>query len=489
MRRAVERAELRRRAVPDVRPLRDAGLAVLLEAGFAVLRDVDFAVLRDAGLAVLRDAGLDAEERLAVPRFAVVERLPVEELLLAAELRAPPPAFRVLLACLFGALPLRLDPVVRFDELDFGCGILLAPLQCDERREATGKRIQCVRAVMTAEVAKNTHRDAERDAASAALDRLLEHVMTTVQADRSLLLLRDERRPGTTVAAAGAGYDPSPIGRRFALDRGMAGEVLRTGEPVIVADYAELDRRIDFGCSRRPYAAMAAPVVTGGVVVGIVAAVGCTAGWQPGAEECEVLSNGAELLGRALPALGARTPVSRRVAELHAELAAHDDDTGTHCEEVGDLARAVAPAVGLDRAAVDELDLAAQLHDLGKTDVPISILRKRGPLTPKEWELVHEHPGRGAQMLAELPGLAPVGWLVRHHHERWDGTGYPDRIGSEQIPLGSRIIGACDAFLAMVRDRPYRAAMDRRSAVQELHRGAGEQFDPRVVDALVATVG
>jgi HD-GYP domain-containing protein (c-di-GMP phosphodiesterase class II) len=330
---------------------------------------------------------------------------------------------------------------------------------------------------------------AGRDAASAALDRLLVHVMTTVQADRSLLLLCDEGRPGTTVAAAGAGYEPSPIGRRFATDRGLSGEVLRTGKPVIVADYAELDRRIEFGCSRRPYAAMAAPVITEGEIVGVIAAVGCTPGWRPGAEQCEVLSSGAELLGRALPALGARTPVGRRVAELHAELAAHDDDTGIHCDEVGDLARAVAPAVGLNEDEVDELDLAAQLHDLGKTGVPLSILRKRGPLTPKEWALVHEHPGRGARMLAELPGLAPVGWVVRHHHERWDGTGYPDRIGSEQIPLGSRIIGACDAFLAMVRDRPYRAAMDRREAVQELHRGAGEQFDPRVVDALVATVG
>jgi HD-GYP domain-containing protein (c-di-GMP phosphodiesterase class II) len=331
--------------------------------------------------------------------------------------------------------------------------------------------------------------DAPRDPASAALDRLLAHVMATVRADRSLLLLRDPRRPGTTVAAAGAGYEPSPIGRRFALDRGMSGEVLRTGEPVIVADYAELDRRIDFGCARRPCAAIGAPVITGGEIVGVVAAVGCSDEWRPGTEECEVLSNGAELLGRALPALGKRMPVGRRVAELHAELAAHDDDTGTHCEEVGDLARAVAPAVGLGAGEAEELDLAAQLHDLGKTDVPLSILRKPGPLTPKEWELVHEHPGRGAQMLAELPGLAPVGWLVRHHHERWDGTGYPDRIGTEQIPLGSRIIGACDAFLAMVRDRPYRAAMDRRTAVEELHRGAGEQFDPRVVDALVATVG
>jgi HD-GYP domain-containing protein (c-di-GMP phosphodiesterase class II) len=223
--------------------------------------------------------------------------------------------------------------------------------------------------------------------------------------------------------------------------------------------------------------------------VGALAAVGCDPRWHPGADDLDLLATGAELLARALPALGTHTPVGRRVAELQAELAAHDDDTELHCEEVGDLVHAVAPAAGLEPDERGELELAAQLHDLGKTDVPLSILRKRGPLTPAEWELVYEHPSRGAEMLAELPGLAPVGWVVRHHHERWDGTGYPGRIGRDRIPLGSRIIAACDAFLAMVRDRPYRRALGRRAAIAELQAGAGEQFDPRVVDALVGVVG
>jgi HD-GYP domain-containing protein (c-di-GMP phosphodiesterase class II) len=471
----------------------------------------DFAVLRDAGLEAARLAGAVRED---------------------AAREDPPLAFFALLPLAeddarLGALPLRLEVVLRLVWLDFGCGIRLAPLKCSRTRRGyrkmRPKRIRRPRAVLTAEVVGNTHiagtlplakgrpqagdtdkevtpmleraeragataAPPERDAGSAALDRLLEHVMTTVQADRSLLLLRETGRPDTSLAAAGAGYDPSPIGRRFALDHGMTREVLRTGRPVLVPDYTKLERAIDFGCAQRPHAAMAAPVVSAGEIVGVVAAVGCRPGWQPGAEERELLNTGAELLGRALPALGARMRVDRRVAELHAELAAHDDDTEVHCGEVGELARAVGPAVGLTEDAIDELDLAAQLHDLGKTEVPRSILHKPGPLTPREWELVHEHPGRGAQMLAELPGLAPVGWVVRHHHERWDGTGYPDRLATERIPLGSRIIGACDAFLAMVRDRPYRRAMKREEAVAELHRGAGGQFDPRVVDALVATV-
>jgi HD-GYP domain-containing protein (c-di-GMP phosphodiesterase class II) len=325
---------------------------------------------------------------------------------------------------------------------------------------------------------------ANRDAGSVALDRLLAHVTATLEADRSLLLLRDENRPETTVAVAGAGYDPSPVGLRFGIDRALTGEVLRTGQPVIVADSSRLDFEFPGVCG----AAVAAPVLAEGRLVGTLAAIGCNRNWRPDDAAVELLSSGAALLGRSLPALGARTPIGRRIAELQAELAAHDDDTEIHCEEVGSLARAVAPAVGVRAQELDDLDVAAQLHDLGKTDVPLSILRKPGPLTPAEWELVYEHPGRGAEMLAELPGLAPVGWVVRHHHERWDGTGYPGRIGRDRIPLGSRIIGACDAFLAMVRDRPYRRALDRRTALGELRAGAGAQFDPRVVDALVGVL-
>ncbi|MEA2389894.1 MAG: hypothetical protein QOK31_3 [Solirubrobacteraceae bacterium] len=330
--------------------------------------------------------------------------------------------------------------------------------------------------------------NADRDATSAALDRLLAHVMTTLEADRSLLLLRDDERPRTTVAVAGAGYDPSPIGRRFALDSSLTGEVLRTGEPVAVTDVSRLERPLHFEGPDRPRAAVAAPVLADGRLVGALAAVGCDRRWQPDQDAIDLLCSGAALLGRALPVLGIQASIGRTVAELQAELAAHDDDTEIHCEEVGSLARAVAPAVGLRERELDDLDIAAQLHDLGKTDVPLSILRKPGPLTPAEWERVYEHPGRGAEMLAELPGLAPVGWVVRHHHERWDGTGYPGRIGRDRIPLGSRIIAACDAFLAMVRDRPYRRALDRRAAIRELHVGAGAQFDPRVVDALVGVL-
>jgi HD-GYP domain-containing protein (c-di-GMP phosphodiesterase class II) len=124
------------------------------------------------------------------------------------------------------------------------------------------------------------------------------------------------------------------------------------------------------------------------------------------------------------------------------------------------------------------------LHDVGKIGVPDAILNKPGPLDSAEWELMRRHPEMGAETVSRLPGLGAVAPLVRSHHERWDGDGYPDRLGGQEIPLASRVICACDAFVAMTSDRPYRPALDVDQALAELVAGAGSQFDPRVVDAL-----
>ena len=116
------------------------------------------------------------------------------------------------------------------------------------------------------------------------------------------------------------------------------------------------------------------------------------------------------------------------------------------------------------------------------------MLRKDGPLDEAEWEIMRQHPEWGAQMLRRVPGLKRVSRIVRHAHERWDGEGYPDRLRSDDIPLESRIIFACDAYQAMTSDRPYRDAMRPWVAVSELREGAGGQFDPDVVDVLVGAL-
>jgi HD-GYP domain-containing protein (c-di-GMP phosphodiesterase class II) len=131
---------------------------------------------------------------------------------------------------------------------------------------------------------------------------------------------------------------------------------------------------------------------------------------------------------------------------------------------------------------------AARLHDVGKIAVPREVLAKRGPLTSAEWRLVHEHPERGAQILELTRDLRQVAPVIRQHHERYDGSGYPSGRSGESILLEARIVAVCDAWTAMRTDRPYRSAMSEEQALAELHSCAGSQFDPRVVRAFTDVV-
>jgi HD-GYP domain-containing protein (c-di-GMP phosphodiesterase class II) len=130
----------------------------------------------------------------------------------------------------------------------------------------------------------------------------------------------------------------------------------------------------------------------------------------------------------------------------------------------------------------------ATLHDVGKVAIPNEILYKPGPLTDAEWEIMREHPVIGERILRRTPELRPIAPLVRHEHERWDGRGYPDGLAADAIPIGSRIIFACDAYRAMITERPYREPMSHARALQELRRGAGSQFDPEVIDVLLTVL-
>jgi HD-GYP domain-containing protein (c-di-GMP phosphodiesterase class II) len=154
--------------------------------------------------------------------------------------------------------------------------------------------------------------------------------------------------------------------------------------------------------------------------------------------------------------------------------------------EVGELSRDVARRLGLDADTVELTLRAGELHDIGKLAIPESILSKPGPLSDGEWSFVRNHTLIGERVLSAAPALHPVAKLVRSTHERYDGSGYPDGLSGEQIPLPARIVFACDALHAMITPRPYTPAMSQTDARAELTRCAGSQFDPRVVDALLA---
>jgi two-component system cell cycle response regulator len=163
-------------------------------------------------------------------------------------------------------------------------------------------------------------------------------------------------------------------------------------------------------------------------------------------------------------------------------------DLHMHSAEVSRLCREVGARLSMTVKEIDLVGLAAELHDIGKVAIPDSIVGKAGPLDATEWELMKTHPLVGERLLSSVRPLRSLAPIVRSAHERWDGGGYPDGLAAELIPLASRVITACDAYDAMISDRPYAHALTSEAAIAELQRNAGTQFDPGVVEALVATL-
>jgi putative nucleotidyltransferase with HDIG domain len=176
------------------------------------------------------------------------------------------------------------------------------------------------------------------------------------------------------------------------------------------------------------------------------------------------------------------------IHELMGALGDSDPETYRHSLEVAESAIEVAKRLGLDHAQRVEVELGALLHDVGKLRLPPALLNKPDRLTHAERRLIRMHPDWGADMVARIPGLEIVALIVRLHHERPDGLGYPYGLSQGQIPVAARIVSVCDAYGAMTKRRPYSEPLALDDAVMELHRNAGTQFDPDVVEALIEFV-
>jgi response regulator RpfG family c-di-GMP phosphodiesterase len=181
---------------------------------------------------------------------------------------------------------------------------------------------------------------------------------------------------------------------------------------------------------------------------------------------------------------GARRRDRAIIESLAAAVEAKDTVTSDHIQAVGRLATGVANMVDPTLAESEDFLFGCLLHDVGKIGVPERILNKPGPLTAAEWTVMRLHPETGVRVIDPL-GLSPlVSELVLHHHERWDGAGYPGALSQDQIPLSARIFSVCDALEAMTARRPYREPINASAAMAEIHAQAGHQFDPAVVAAL-----
>ena len=298
---------------------------------------------------------------------------------------------------------------------------------------------------------------------------------------------------GTLRVVAGAG-PLADLMREFLLVEqpihvGINGRVARTGVTALVADtrldcdYAVRDRESD------PGSELAVPIIVDGRVWGVL-----------NLEEIEVGAfdaGDATLLEAVATQLGATLHRVRLYEQLEGAftttlgvlsgaMQAKDAYTAEHEDGVADLSIRVAARLGVNPREQQTIRYAALVHDIGKIAVPTEILNKPGPLDDDEWAVMRRHTIIGADLLARIPFFADVHPLVRSAHEHWDGGGYPDGLAGTLIPLGARVILACDALSAMTTDRPYRPRQSLDQALRELQTCSGSQFDPAVIDALIA---
>ena len=237
-------------------------------------------------------------------------------------------------------------------------------------------------------------------------------------------------------------------------------------------------------------AAMAAPIMGNGHCIGALMACFAEDGFS--SERLEQTARFANQLSVCIQNVQHRTLFKGlaldTVFAMAEAIESRDPYTGDHCRHLADYADLLANILNLNEAQKETVRCGAALHDVGKIGVSDAVLKKPGKLTPPEWAEIRLHPYIGGQLCKRVSFLHDAYPIVYHHHERFDGQGYPDGLHGEEIPLGARIVSVADAFDAMTSRRPYRAAMSHTQAIRELRRGAGHQWDPHLVDAFLEVI-
>lgn len=296
--------------------------------------------------------------------------------------------------------------------------------------------------------------------------------------------------PGRVRMLASVGPDSMPVGWLDPFQGGVA-VALREKHSILVEGGEAVPAFNDGSPTRRRGRQLIVPVMIERRIWGAIATCAAADEELDGVDG-ELIWTASQHLSAAIRAAGLYDQLSRSMigtAEaLAAALDAKDAYTADHARSIADIAIDVGRELRLSQSALDDLRYGAVFHDIGKIAVPDSLLNKPGPLTDAEFEVVKRHPETGAEILAPVPHLGGVRAIVRHAHEHWDGSGYPDGLRGTEIPLGARIVLAVDAFHAMTSDRPYREAMSEEDACAELRRCSGTQFAPEVVEALLAAL-
>ncbi len=328
---------------------------------------------------------------------------------------------------------------------------------------------------------------------SRMVDEIVAMTRHTLRASASSVLLIDDERQELFFEFADGEAGGALRRARLSIQSGIAGWVARHGCPLIVNDvyndrrfFADVDKATGFATK----AIMCAPLVARGKVIGVVEVLNKLDGSDFSEQDLETLV-----------AVAATAAIAIENSKLHqliidgykgtmqalaAVIDAKDPYTRGHSQRVVEYALPGGVSLSLSQKELEVLEYAGILHDIGKIGIADSILSKPGKLTTEEYCAFLEHPVIGAKIIDGIPFLNPVKGLVLHHHERYDGTGYPDGLKGDDIPMGARILAVADTFDSITTDRPYRAALSTEHAIRELRRCSGNQFCPIAVEAFIS---
>ena len=331
------------------------------------------------------------------------------------------------------------------------------------------------------------------------LDLVLEEAMAVVGAEAGTLWFWDEEEQVLRARVVRGPAARQLKGRTLAAGEGLAGAVLASNRPELVSDARRDPRwagRFDAATGFVTRSVLVLPLRGREGPVGVLQFVNKTDGGLFGEEDLET---GLAFAGPAAVVIeNSRLFDDRRrllvsgLRTLAAALDARDPYTRGHSERVTACALRLAEALGLPRPERELLERAGLLHDIGKIGIRDAVLLRPGPLDEEAWQQMRRHPVIGAEIVGQMEPrrlAEPVRLAVLHHHERWDGSGYPAGLAGEEIPLLARVIALADACDAMTSDRPYRSALGRDEALAEIRRCAGRQFDPELAAAFVRVMG
>lgn len=280
---------------------------------------------------------------------------------------------------------------------------------------------------------------------------------------------------------------------KMSVESGIAGWVARNGKPLIINDVAQ-DRRfykdIDNITGFTTKAIMCVPLMIHRDILGALQVINKLDGRGFTEDDLETLKAVASTAAMAVENTRLHETVLEgykdTVKTLAAVIDAKDPYTHGHSERVTQYALLGAIAMSLPLNELQNIEYGGILHDIGKIAVNETILRKPGPLTSDEWDIIRTHPSVGADIISRIPFLKQSRDIILHHHERFDYTGYPDRLGHEDIPIGARLISVADAFDTITTDRSYRRAQSVEHAIEELRKCSGTQFCPVAVEAFIS---